>query len=125
MPAWKPPDWAFGPVWTTIFVLAVLSAAIAWGLRRQARRSFSSSRSLFECAALNILWNVLFRDAPDGLGADRDRCSLALDPGAGSGAMADLGHREPAAHALPDLGQHRLGADGAIVRLNAPFARTA
>ncbi|MES1161925.1 MAG: tryptophan-rich sensory protein, partial [Rhizobacter sp.] len=21
-PPWKPPDWAFGPVWTTIFALA-------------------------------------------------------------------------------------------------------
>ena len=31
-PSWKPPDWAFGPVWTTIFVLATISAALAWEL---------------------------------------------------------------------------------------------
>ncbi|MBE2219513.1 MAG: tryptophan-rich sensory protein [Ignavibacteria bacterium] len=24
-PSWKPPDWAFGPVWTTIFVLTVIA----------------------------------------------------------------------------------------------------
>ena len=29
-PAWKPPDWAFGPIWTTIFTLAAISAAMSW-----------------------------------------------------------------------------------------------
>ena len=25
-PAWKPPDWAFGPIWTVILVLCAVSA---------------------------------------------------------------------------------------------------
>ena len=29
-PDWKPPDWAFGPIWTTIFTLAAISAVLAW-----------------------------------------------------------------------------------------------
>ena len=29
-PSWQPPDWAFGPAWTTIFALAVVSAVSAW-----------------------------------------------------------------------------------------------
>ena len=27
-PPWKPPDWAFGPIWTTIFALAAALALI-------------------------------------------------------------------------------------------------
>ena len=30
-PAWKPPDWAFGPVGTTIFALAAAAGVIGWG----------------------------------------------------------------------------------------------
>ena len=29
-PSWKPPDWAFGPVWTVILSLACISAVIGW-----------------------------------------------------------------------------------------------
>lgn len=29
-PAWQPPDWAFGPVWTTILGLAAWAAVIGW-----------------------------------------------------------------------------------------------
>ncbi len=29
-PSWQPPDWLFGPVWTMIFILAAVSAALAW-----------------------------------------------------------------------------------------------
>jgi translocator protein len=29
-PAWKPPDWAFGPVWTSIFICLSLAIAFAW-----------------------------------------------------------------------------------------------
>jgi len=29
-PAWKPPDWAFGPIWTTIFALSAAAGVIGW-----------------------------------------------------------------------------------------------
>ena len=29
-PAWKPPDWVFGPVWTTIFSLAAIAGVNGW-----------------------------------------------------------------------------------------------
>ena len=30
VPAWKPPDWLFGPAWTVICALAALSGYLAW-----------------------------------------------------------------------------------------------
>jgi tryptophan-rich sensory protein len=59
-PWWKPPDWAFGPAWTTIFALAAASATIAWvtapdaGARRLMLVAFGLN------AALNVLWSILF-----------------------------------------------------------------
>ncbi len=58
-PAWKPPDWAFGPIWTAILIMAVLSAAIGWRAAPEAARPVVAA--LFGLnAALNIFWNVLF-----------------------------------------------------------------
>jgi translocator protein len=59
VPAWKPPDWAFGPVWTTIFTLCVVAASLAW------RDGDASQRQLLVVLfainiVLNILWSGLF-----------------------------------------------------------------
>jgi translocator protein len=58
-PRWKPPDWAFGPVWTTIYVCVVLSVVPAWQQGNAAQR-----RNLLTAYAvngvLNVLWSVLF-----------------------------------------------------------------
>jgi translocator protein len=59
VPAWKPPDWAFGPVWTTIFLLCAVSAALAWRAATPPQRGMIIG--LFAAnAALNILWSALF-----------------------------------------------------------------
>lgn len=59
-PAWKPPDWAFGPVWTTIFVLATIAAALAW----DAAGTPSARRAILVVlvvnAILNIAWSGIF-----------------------------------------------------------------
>jgi translocator protein len=58
-PAWKPPNWLFGPVWTVIFTLCVISAAMAWTSGSQAQRSWLVA--LFGLnAGFNVLWNILF-----------------------------------------------------------------
>ena len=59
-PRWKPPNWAFGPVWTTIFALSTASAVLAWvGAGSATQRSWLVA--LFAANGLfNILWNVLF-----------------------------------------------------------------
>ncbi|WP_439814963.1 TspO/MBR family protein [Zavarzinia sp. CC-PAN008] len=60
VPDWKPPDWAFGPIWTTIFILAAIASVLAW---RGARSAGERSRVLVLFGvnyALNLLWSVLF-----------------------------------------------------------------
>jgi translocator protein len=53
-PAWQPPDWAFGPVWTTIYALCVVAATLAW--RRAPDRS--ARRHLLAAFGVNLLLNV-------------------------------------------------------------------
>lgn len=60
-PAWKPPDWLFGPAWTVIFTLAASSGYLTW--RHSPRYSLNQARVLALFAvngALNIAWSVLF-----------------------------------------------------------------
>lgn len=59
-PSWKPPDSWFGPAWTTIFLLAALSAARCWihsdsdASRRVVLRAFTAN------AIANLGWTFLF-----------------------------------------------------------------
>ena len=59
-PAWKPPDWAFGPVWTTIFVLAVIATAIAWDAAAGTDARPLIFWALAINAVLNIAWSGIF-----------------------------------------------------------------
>ena len=59
-PAWKPPDWAFGPIWTTIFALSATAGVIGW---RRAPTSAQREWMLLLFAAngfLNVLWSLLY-----------------------------------------------------------------
>jgi tryptophan-rich sensory protein len=59
-PEWKPPDIAFGPVWTSIFVLAAIGAVLAWS----ATESIADRRLILTLfgvnAVLNLGWSALF-----------------------------------------------------------------
>ena len=59
-PSWQPPDWLFGPAWTTIFALAVVSAVSAWrNARDRTQREWIVA--LFALNGfLNVLWSTLF-----------------------------------------------------------------
>jgi tryptophan-rich sensory protein len=61
-PAWKPPDAAFGPIWTTIFALAAAAGVLAWKQERTGRGrqwivGLFAANGLF-----NILWSLIFFD---------------------------------------------------------------
>jgi tryptophan-rich sensory protein len=59
-PDWKPPDWAFGVIWTIIFVLS----AIAWMIAFNSNPSSSQKNKIitlfFLNGFLNVLWSVFY-----------------------------------------------------------------
>jgi len=58
-PAWTPPGWIFGPVWTLLYVMMGVAAARVWVWRR--RRPVGVALSLFGVQlGLNLLWSALF-----------------------------------------------------------------
>jgi tryptophan-rich sensory protein len=58
-PSFNPPDWIFGPVWTALFAMMALAAALAWrhghGRRRRAAMTWFLGQ-----LALNLAWSCLF-----------------------------------------------------------------
>jgi benzodiazapine receptor len=58
-PSWQPPDWLFGPVWTTIFLLAAISAAMAWNGAPSGTRVMIAALFVLN-GLLNMLWSLLF-----------------------------------------------------------------
>lgn len=58
-PSWQPPDWLFGPVWTTIFLLAAISAAMAWNNAPSGTRAMIAWLFVLN-GVLNMLWSFLF-----------------------------------------------------------------
>ncbi|MFM9927335.1 TspO/MBR family protein [Variovorax sp. H27-G14] len=59
-PSWKPPDAAFGLIWTTIFALAAAAGVIGW---RRAATRIGRERMLVLFALngfLNVLWSLLY-----------------------------------------------------------------
>ena len=59
-PAWKPPDFWFGPAWTTIFILAAAAGVIGWRAAPNATTRQWLLALFGLNAALNSLWSLLF-----------------------------------------------------------------
>lgn len=59
-PAWQPPGWLFGPVWTTIFALCAYAFAESWA-RAPSRAARLTIMWLFAFNMfLNVMWSGLF-----------------------------------------------------------------
>lgn len=59
-PSWKPPDWAFGSIWTTIFALAAAAGVIGWR-RGRSRAERELMLVLFAVNGfLNVFWSLLY-----------------------------------------------------------------
>jgi translocator protein len=58
-PAWTPPDWLFGPVWTVLYSAMAVAAWLVWR-----RAGFTHGRMALSCyglqLALNAAWSWLF-----------------------------------------------------------------
>ncbi|MDX1605969.1 MAG: TspO/MBR family protein [Candidatus Competibacterales bacterium] len=121
-PAWKPPDWLFGPVWTTIFVLIALAGATAW-IQAPDRTAQVRILAAFGLnAVLNVLWSGLFfaLQRPDWALYEIGPLWLSI-----ALLIAVVGRysRLAAGLLLPYLGWVGFAAalNYAVVRLNGPF----
>jgi translocator protein len=58
-PEWTPPNWIFGPVWTTLYLMMAFSAWLVW---RSSTWSESAAALTLFCVQLilNSLWSVIF-----------------------------------------------------------------
>lgn len=59
-PWWQPPDFLFGPAWTTIFAFTALSAVYAWRAAPGKTSRETVVTLLLANGVFNILWSVLF-----------------------------------------------------------------
>jgi tryptophan-rich sensory protein len=58
-PTWNPPDWIFGPVWTTLYLMMAISAWLVWKQSGFENSKFALGWFAFHLL-LNIFWSVLF-----------------------------------------------------------------
>ncbi len=56
-PSWNPPDWVFGPVWTTLYVMMAVAAWLVWRTRDRVAPAMAL---FFVQLGLNLLWSLLF-----------------------------------------------------------------
>lgn len=60
-PAWTPPSWVFGPVWTLLYLLMGIAAWRVWVTRRSGDRGTRLTLVLFVAhLILNATWTWLF-----------------------------------------------------------------
>lgn len=58
-PAWNPPNWIFGPVWTTLYFLMAIAAWLVY--RSRGFRAANGALVLYGLQlALNVGWSVVF-----------------------------------------------------------------
>ena len=60
VPAWKPPDWAFGPIWTIIFALTTWAGLRGWRDAPDSSYQVRLAVLLALNGVFNIVWSVLF-----------------------------------------------------------------
>ena len=58
-PSWQPPDWLFGPAWTTIYVLTSIAGVKAWRRADEVQRRYFLGALLLNLV-LNLLWSLIF-----------------------------------------------------------------
>ncbi|MFM9114669.1 MAG: TspO/MBR family protein [Planctomycetota bacterium] len=58
-PTWNPPDYVFGPVWTTLYILMAIAAWLVW--KPHGFRAAATPLTLFAIQlGLNIAWSFIF-----------------------------------------------------------------
>jgi translocator protein len=59
-PSWKPPDWAFGPIWTIIITLAVFAGEYGWRIAPDRTSQLTLLIVFVANGVFNIAWSAIF-----------------------------------------------------------------
>lgn len=59
-PSWQPPNWLFGPVWTTLYLMIAISAALGWRAAEDTGHSAVMVILFAVNGVLNVIWSYLF-----------------------------------------------------------------
>jgi benzodiazapine receptor len=59
-PSFNPPNWLFGPVWSTLFIIIGIASYLVWKKRKQIVRLPRTIALYFIQLILNLLWSFLF-----------------------------------------------------------------
>jgi translocator protein len=59
-PSWKPPDAAFGAIWSLIFALCAAAAWLCWNSAKNRRSQFQYLTLFLINGALNLSWSILY-----------------------------------------------------------------
>ncbi len=59
-PSWQPPDWAFGPAWSVIYLLSATAAVRVWLRAHSSRERAQWLAALAANGAINVFWSWLF-----------------------------------------------------------------
>lgn len=58
-PAWNPPNWVFGPVWTVLYAMMAVAGWRVWLLEPSSQRTLLLSVFVFQLT-LNFAWSPMF-----------------------------------------------------------------
>jgi tryptophan-rich sensory protein len=58
-PAWNPPRWVFGPVWTLLYLMMAVAVWLVWRERGFAGAALALTLFLLQLV-LNALWSIIF-----------------------------------------------------------------
>lgn len=58
-PSFNPPNWVFGPVWSTLYLLMGISLYLVWKQQRSVVRNVAITLFLIQFV-LNFCWSILF-----------------------------------------------------------------
>lgn len=59
-PSWTPPNWLFGPVWTTLYILMGIALYLVWSKGLE-RKDVKIAIGVFAVQLiLNTLWSIIF-----------------------------------------------------------------
>jgi tryptophan-rich sensory protein len=57
-PSWNPPNWLFGPVWTTLYALMGIAFGLVWSSENPDKEK--AMTIFYFQFALNVLWSLIF-----------------------------------------------------------------